>query len=93
MAGETPDDPLVSGSNVAADELQQFMEQIESLNAEKAKASDLIRDVYGEAKARGYDTKVMRKLIAIRKRKAADVAEERAILQLYGSALGMGVFE
>ena len=75
--------------NVAADELQQLVEQIESLEAEKRQTADLIRDAYGEAKARGYDTKVMRKVIALRKRDKDDVAEEEAILEMYKAALGM----
>ena len=75
---------------VSADELQQLVEQIESLEAEKRQTADLIRDAYGEAKARGYDTKVMRKLIALRKRKPDAIAEEWAILETYGNALGMG---
>ena len=78
---------------VTADELQQLVEQVESLEAEKRKTAELIRDVYGEAKARGYDTKVMRKLIALRKRKPDAIAEEQAILEMYGKALGMTVFD
>ncbi len=79
--------------SVTADELQQLVEQVESLEAEKRKTAELIRDVYGEAKARGYDTKVMRKIIALRKRKPDDIAEENAILTMYGQALGMTVFD
>lgn len=79
--------------SVTADELQQLVEQVESLEAEKRKTAELIRDVYGEAKARGYDTKVMRKLIALRKRKPDAIAEEQAILEMYGRALGMSVFD
>lgn len=48
-----------------------------------------ISDLFAEAKGRGYDTKVMKKVIALRKRKADDVAEEEAILDIYKSALGM----
>ena len=79
--------------SVTADELQQLVEQIESLEAEKRQTADLIRDAYGEAKARGYDTKVMRKLIALRKRKPDAIAEEQAVLELYGRAIGMSVFD
>lgn len=79
--------------SVTADELQQLVEQVESLEAEKRKTAELIRDVYGEAKARGYDTNVMRKLIALRKRKPDAIAEEQAILEMYGRALGMSVFD
>ena len=79
--------------HVTADELQQLIEQIESLEGEKRQTADLIRDAYGEAKGRGYDTKVMRKLIALRKRKPDAIAEEQAILELYGRAIGMSVFD
>lgn len=76
--------------SVAADELRQFIEQYEHLNAEKAEIADQQKALMGEAKARGYDTRVMKKLIALRKRDANDVAEEEAILDLYKAALGMG---
>jgi uncharacterized protein (UPF0335 family) len=76
---------------IASDELQEVIDQIESLEAEKAKTADLIRESYAEAKARGYDTKIVRKLIAVRKRPGA-YAEEQELLAIYGSALGMGVF-
>jgi uncharacterized protein (UPF0335 family) len=75
--------------NVTAEELRQFIEQWEQLEAEKEAASDAQKEVMAEAKARGYDTKVMRKVIALRKRKPDDIAEEEAILDMYKSALGM----
>ena len=74
---------------VTADELQQFVERIESLEGEKRQTADLIRDAYAEAKGRGYDTKIMRKLIGLRKRKPDALAEERALLEMYAEALGM----
>ena len=74
---------------VTADELRQFIERIERLDAEKKDIADQQKEVMAEAKGRGYDTKVMRKLIAIRKRDAADLAEEEAVLDLYRQALGM----
>lgn len=76
--------------SVAADELRQFIEQFESLEAEKKDIAEQQKDVMSEAKARGYDTKVLKKLVALRKRDKNDVAEEEAILDLYKSALGMG---
>ncbi len=82
----------IGHNSVAADELSDIVDQIESLNAEKANTADLIRDCYGEAKARGYDTKVIRKLVALRKRKPDAVREEQAILEMYGQALGMDIF-
>jgi uncharacterized protein (UPF0335 family) len=75
---------------VAADELRQFIERFEQLDAEKRDVADQQKELMAEAKGRGYDTKVMRKVIALRKRSADDIAEEESILELYKSALGMG---
>ena len=74
---------------VTADELRQYIEQYEQLESEKKDVSDRQKEVMQEAKSRGYDTKVMRKLIALRKRTSDDIAEEEAILEVYKSALGM----
>lgn len=75
--------------NVTADELRQFIERYEQLDAEKKDIAEQQKEVMAEAKGRGYDTKVMRKIIALRKRKADDIAEEEAILEMYKQALGM----
>ncbi|MDD8022452.1 MAG: DUF2312 domain-containing protein [Paracoccaceae bacterium] len=75
--------------SVAADELRQFIEQFEHLEAEKKDISEQQADIMSEAKARGYDTKVLRKIIAMRKRDKDDLAEEEVILDIYKSALGM----
>ena len=75
--------------NVTADELRQFVERYEQLEAEKKDITEQQKEVMAEAKGRGYDTKVMKKIIALRKRKADDIAEEEAILELYKQALGM----
>lgn len=72
-----------------AGELRQFIERFERLDAEKKDLSDLQKELMAEAKARGYDTKALRRLIAIRKRDADDVAEEEAVLALYKEVLGM----
>ncbi|AGT09334.1 hypothetical protein JCM7686_2264 [Paracoccus aminophilus JCM 7686] len=74
---------------IAADELRQFVEQFEQLDAEKKDLTEQQKELMAEAKARGYDTKVMRKVIALRKRDKDDVAEEEAILEMYKAALGM----
>ncbi len=74
---------------VTAEELRQFVERAERLEAEKRDITDQIKEVMAEAKGRGYDTKVLRKIIALRKRKLDEIAEEEAILDLYKSALGM----
>ena len=75
---------------VTADELRQFIEQYEHLEAEKKDIAEQQKDVMSEAKARGYDTKVMKKIVALRKRDRDDIAEEEAILEMYKQALGMG---
>lgn len=83
-----------SGDNyaVTADELRQFVERAEQLASEKKAIAEQEKELFAEAKGRGYDTKVMRKIIALRKRKAEDVLREDAILSMYGEALGMEVF-
>ena len=75
--------------NVAADELRQFIERWEKLDAEKRDIADQQKEVMTEAKGAGYDTKVIRKVIALRKRKPDEIAEEEAIIDMYRSALGM----
>lgn len=75
--------------NVTADELRQFIERFEQLEAEKASLAETQKEVMTEAKGRGYDTAVLRKIIALRKRKPDDIAEEEAVMELYMSALGM----
>jgi uncharacterized protein (UPF0335 family) len=75
---------------VTADELRQFVERFEQLEAEKKDVAEQQKDLMAEAKGRGYDTRVMRKVIALRKRKPDELAEEEAVLELYKSALGMG---
>jgi uncharacterized protein (UPF0335 family) len=74
---------------VTADELRQFIERYEKLESEKADAAEQQKELMAEAKGRGYDTKVMRKVIAMRKRKPDELAEEEAILEMYKTALGM----
>ena len=74
---------------VTADELRQFIERMERLEADKKDLAEQQKEVMAEAKARGYDTKVMRKVIALRKRDKDDIAEEEAVLEMYKEALGM----
>ncbi|MER5170409.1 DUF2312 domain-containing protein [Thioclava sp. GXIMD2076] len=81
--------PNDAAYQVTADELRQFIEQFEGLEAEKKDIAEQQKDIMSEAKARGYDTKVIKKIIAIRKRDKNDVAEEEAILDIYKQALGM----
>ena len=74
---------------VTAAELRQFIERYEHLQAEKQDIADQQKEVMAEAKGRGYETKVLRKIIAMRKRDRDDIAEEEAILEMYRTALGM----
>ena len=76
---------------VARDQLRAFVERIERLEEEKKQISDDIKDVYAEAKGTGFDVKVLRKLISLRKRDANERAEEESILDLYMQALGMQI--
>jgi uncharacterized protein (UPF0335 family) len=75
--------------NVTAAELRQFIEQYEHLESEKKDITEQQKEVMAEAKGRGYDTKAIKKLIALRKRDKDDIAEEEAVLEMYKAALGM----
>jgi len=83
------DDAAFQTESVAADQLKAFIERIERLEEEKAGIAGDIKDVYAEAKSNGFDTKVIRKIISLRKRDYAERQEEEAILELYMQALGM----
>lgn len=76
-------------NTVTADELRQFIERVEQLEAEKKDLAEQIKEVMAEAKGRGYDTKVLRKIIARRKKKPDQLAEEEAVEEVYKAALGM----
>ena len=75
--------------NVAADQLRLFIERIERLEEEKKGIADDIRDVYSESKSQGYDTKVMRQIIRLRRMESHSRQEWEAILETYKSALGL----
>ena len=77
------------GHNVAGEELRQFIERIEHLEAEKKALSDDIKEVYSEMKGRGYLVMPVRSIIKERRRNPDDLAEEQAILSLYRAAMGM----
>lgn len=78
-----------NGNGIAGDQLRAFIERIERLEEEKKVIGDDIKDVYAEAKGTGFNTKILRKVIALRKKTAAEREEEAAILDLYMHALGM----
>ena len=79
---------LAEGS-IAADELRLLIERIERLEEEKKAMADDIRDVYAEAKARGYDAKAMRAVVRLRKMETHVRQEAEAILDTYKAALGL----
>jgi uncharacterized protein (UPF0335 family) len=83
------DDQVDSSYRVTADELRQFVERYERLEIEKKDIADQQKEIMAEAKGRGYDTKVLRKIVALRKRDLNDIAEEEAVLAMYKEALGM----
>ena len=74
---------------VAADQLRLFIERIERLEEEKKAMADDVRDVYAEAKANGYDTKTMRKIVALRKMEIHARQEADALMETYRAALGL----
>ena len=79
---------MAEGS-IAADELRLLIERIERLEEEKKAIADDVKDVYGEAKARGYDTKTMRRIVALRRMETHDRQEADALLETYKAALGI----
>ena len=79
----------IATESVAGDQLKAFIERIERLEEEKAGIAGDIREIFAEAKGNGFDTKAMRKIIAMRKKDFSERQEEEAILELYMQALGM----
>ncbi len=76
-------------TGVARDQLRSIIERVERLEEEKKAIADDIKEVYGEAKANGFDTKTLRTLVRLRKQEAAERQEQEALLDLYMHALGM----
>lgn len=75
--------------NVTGEELRQFIERVEHLEAEKKDISDQIKEVFSEMKGRGFDVKAVRAILKERRQNPDDVAEQEAILDIYRAALGM----
>ena len=82
-------DSVPDSYRVTAEELRQFVERFERLEIEKKGIADQQKEVMAEAKSRGYDTRIMRKIVSLRKRDLEEVAEEEAVLSMYKAALGM----
>lgn len=85
----TEEDSGFSTTSVAADHLKQIIERIERLEEEKKEVAEQIKEVYAEAKGNGFDTKTLRKIVALRKQDPNERSEAEAMLDLYLSALGM----
>jgi uncharacterized protein (UPF0335 family) len=81
--------PTVSSDSVAQDQIRAFIERIERIEEEKQAIADDIKEIYAEAKGNGFDTKVLRQIIRIRKQDASERMEQEALLELYMAALGM----
>ena len=79
----------VGHNSVDGDQLRLLIERVEKLEEEKQEVTDLVKGVYAEAKAVGFDTKIMKKLVALRKKDADSRREEAMLLDLYASAIGL----
>ena len=79
----------VSTTTVAAGQLKSIIERVERLEEEKRQVADQIKEVYGEAKANGFDARTIRKVVGLRRKSTEEREEEEALLDLYLSALGM----
>ncbi len=79
----------MSEAAVSDDQLRLFIERIERLEEERKGISDDVRDVYSEAKSQGYDSKIMKQIVRLRKMSHEDRQEMETILDLYKSALGL----
>ncbi|MEL7347277.1 MAG: DUF2312 domain-containing protein [Pseudomonadota bacterium] len=83
------EDVIEGTGMVAAGQLRAIIERVERLEEEKKEVAEQIKEVYAEAKANGYDTKILRKVVTLRRKDPAERSEEEAILDLYLDALGM----
>ena len=80
---------MISNEITDNPQLRLFVERVERLEEEKKGIADDIKDVYGEAKSTGYDTKIMRQIVRLRKMTKEDRDEQEALITLYGSQLGL----
>lgn len=82
-----PDDSSAQ-SSIAAEALRQFIERIERLEEEKTALAADIKDIYGQAKSQGFETKIIRTIIRLRKKDRQEREEEQQLLDLYMAAIG-----
>lgn len=80
---------MADTGGIASDQIRSIVERIERLEEEKQAIADDVKEVYAEAKANGFDTKVLRQIVRIRKQDTAERQEQEALLDLYLHALGM----
>ncbi len=85
--GETDTDTAVGG--IAADRLRSIIERVERLDEERKALAGDIKDIFTEAKSAGFDVKVIRQIIRLRKQEPAEVEEQETLLDIYRRALGM----
>jgi len=85
--GEKSESVVTGG--ITADQLRSYVERIERLEEEKKALAEDIKEVYAEAKSEGFDTKIMRQVIRIRKMNEADLQEQEELIEVYKRALGM----
>ena len=87
--GDSSKGEAAQWGNIAGDRLRSLIERIERLEEERKALSSDIKDIYAESKSAGFDVKVIRQLIRIRKLEPADVEEQETLLDVYRRALGM----
>jgi uncharacterized protein (UPF0335 family) len=88
-AVETKTKPDTETGGIAADRLRSLVDRIERLEEERKALGNDIKDIYSEAKSAGFDVKVLRQLIRIRKQEPAEIEEQETLLDVYRRALGM----
>jgi uncharacterized protein (UPF0335 family) len=79
-------------SGINAAHLKAFIERIERLEEEKRALADDVKEVYAEVKGSGYDTAIVRKVVALRRKDREKLKEEQVLLDMYATALGMDIF-
>ena len=89
MTEQATDDDGAEWGNISAERLRSLIERIERLEEEKKALSSDIKDIFAEAKSAGFDVKVMRELIKLRKQEPAQVEDQETLLDVYRRALGM----
>ncbi len=88
VTGRDPRNDAVAGG-IAADRLRSIVERIERLEEERKALADDIKDIFAEAKSAGFDVKVLRQVLRLRKQEPAEIEEQETLLDLYKQALGM----